>query len=123
MNAAYISVLFVAGVVAIFGLAVAGDYRGHATRFALRGRARWLEHRLRFGAYPTPIGVRCSGIVLTSFAAAIAGLAVQRLGMVQLGNWIAIVAAALFVIFGLAGGLVIPAIAMRAAGVKRYRRH
>jgi hypothetical protein len=120
--AAYIAVALVASGIAIAGLAAAGDWRGYTTRFAARERARWLRHWLRTGAYPTPVGVRLGGVALSSFGVAILGKAMQDLGAVNVGNWVALVAAASFAVSVMAGGYIIPMIAMRKDGVKRFRR-
>src|ERR1035441_5658226 len=113
MPAAYIAVAFVASVMVIAGLAVAGDWRGYTTRFAVRARARWLQHWWRAGAYPTPVGARLGGVALSSFGAAILVLALQRLGAVEAGEWMGLVAAASFAVSVIAGGYIIPMIAMR----------
>jgi hypothetical protein len=122
MFAAYIAVALVASVMVIAGLAVAGDWRGYTTRFAVRARARWLRHWWRAGAYPTPVGGRLGGVALSSFGVAILGLAVQRIGAVAVGEWMGLVAAASFAVSGISGGYIIPMIAMRKDGVKRFRR-
>jgi hypothetical protein len=122
MPAAYIAVALVASVTVIAGLAVAGNWRGYTTRFAARDRARWLRHWWRAGAYPTPVGVRLGGVALSSFGVGILGLALQRLGAVEAGEWMGLVGVASFAVSGIAGGYVIPTIAMRRDGVKRFRR-
>jgi len=122
MSAAYIAVAVVASVIVIAGLTAAGDWRGYTTRFAAGERVRFLRHWWRTGAYPTPVGVRLGGVALSSFGVAILGKAMQDLGAVNVGNWVALVAAASFAVSVIAGGYVIPMIAMRKDGVKRFRR-
>ena len=122
MPAAYVAVALVASVMVIAGLAVAGDWRGYTTRFDARARARWHRHWWRAGAYPTPVGARLGGVVLSSFGVGILGKAMQDLGAVNVGNRVGLVGVASFAVSGIAGGYVIPMIAMRKDGVKRFRR-